>query len=133
SLHQAWKAAWRNAAFRVQAMVTVLLLVITLSLFSRFLEWVELRGGATLQDPIVATVAAHDFTWPIFIFIYGGLILGSVTLSAHPALLVIAFQSYILMVCIRFAAMYLTPLDLPPGIIPLADPFVQFFKSGAAP
>jgi hypothetical protein len=44
--------------------------------------------------------------------------------------LVIAIQSYTLMVCFRFAAMYLTPFDAPAGIIPLADPIVQFFGTG---
>jgi hypothetical protein len=128
-----WKAACQSAAFRVQVLTTLPVLVGVLTLFSHFLEWVELRPGVVLHDPIVAAVEAHDFTWPIFIFIYGSLIVGLATLIAHPRRLMLALQSYILMVCIRVAAMYMTPLDPPPGIIPLADPFVQFFGSGAAP
>jgi hypothetical protein len=126
----AWKAAWGNAAFRFQVFVSVPLLVVVLSLFSWFLEWVEVRPGVILQDPILAVVAPLDFSWPIFLLIYAGLVIGMVTLSAFPMQLVIAVQSYILMVCFRFAAMYLTPLDAPTGVIPLVDPIVQFFGTG---
>jgi len=125
-----WKAAWSNVAFRVQLIVTIPVLLAALLLFAHFLEWVEVRPGVVLFDPIVTSVAAHDFTWPIFLLIYAGLVTGIVTLGAHPVQLVMAMQSYTLMVCFRFAAMYLTPLDPPPGIIPLADPIVQFFGTG---
>jgi hypothetical protein len=129
----AWKAAWSSAAFRVQVAVTVPVLIVVLSLFSRFLEWVEVRSGSILQDPIIAFTTPHQFTWPIFILIYVGLIVGLVTLSTRPRQLIVAFQAYTLMVCIRFVSMYLTPFDPPAGIIPLADPFVQFFGSGSVP
>ena len=132
-LFVAWKAAWQSAAFRVQTLTTIPLLIAILILFSRFLEWVELRPGVVLPDPFIATVEPHDFTVLIFIFIYGGLIVGLGAIITHPHRLILALQSYILMVCFRFAAMYVTALDPPPGIIPLADPLVQFFGSGKAP
>lgn len=129
----AWKEAWRNASFRYHLLATVPSLVLVLFLFSRFLGWVETRTGVILADPIVAALPVVDFTWPIFIIIYAGLIYGLVTLGSHPVRLVLAIQSYLLLVCIRFVAMFLTPLDPPEGIIPLADPFVQFFGSGQVP
>ncbi|MBM2841295.1 MAG: hypothetical protein HW412_1823 [Bacteroidetes bacterium] len=132
-LFVAWKAAWQSAAFRVQTLTTIPLLIAILILFSRFLEWVELRPGVVLPDPFIATVEPHDFTVLIFIFIYGSLIVGLGAIITHPHRLILALQSYILIVCIRVAAMYVTPLDPPPGIIPLADPLVQFFGSGKAP
>ncbi|MEK9136072.1 MAG: phosphatase PAP2-related protein [Bacteroidota bacterium] len=132
-IHQVWKAAWTHAAFRVQVLVTIPALLVVLTLFSHFLEWVEVRSGVVLSDPIVVMVDAHDFTWSIFIFIYAGVVIGLVTLSAHPVQLIVTVQSYIVMVSIRVVAMYVTPLDPPTGIIPLADPFVQFFGTGAVP
>jgi hypothetical protein len=130
SLVRVWKAAWTSAAFRIHVLITGLLLVVVLSLFSRFLEWVEVRPGVILQDPILAAVAPLDFTWPIFLLIYAGIVFGIVTLSEHPPQLIMAMQSYTLMVCCRFAVMYVVPLDPPAGSIPLADPFVQAFGSG---
>jgi hypothetical protein len=128
-----WKARWRNAGFRFQAPTTVLLLVVVLALFSRFLEWVELRPGVVLSDPVLDVLHPRDFTWPIFAIIYGGVVVGVGALLPDPRRLMMALQAYILMVCIRFAAMFVTPLDPPPGLVPLVDPFVQFFGSGTAP
>lgn len=128
-----WKAAWKNAAFRLQMVVTVPMLVLVLGLFSVFLEWVEERPGTVLRDPILTVLPVYDFTWPIFIIIYAGLVIGLVTLGSTPVRFLTALQSYLLMVSIRFVAMYAVPLDPPAGIIPLADPFVQFFGSGRVP
>lgn len=130
---EAWKAAWESAAFRFQVFMTLPLLIITLALFSRFIEWVERRRGVVLDDQILAVVSPVDFTWPIFIMIYAGIVGGLVTLCEHPQRMMIALQSYVLMVIIRAAAMFVTPLDPPPGIIPLTDPFVQFFGTGTTP
>jgi membrane-anchored protein YejM (alkaline phosphatase superfamily) len=47
--------------------------------------------------------------------------------------LLLALQGYLVMVVIRTAAMYLLPLDPPPLLIPLKDPFVQYFGSGEVP
>ena len=129
----AWKAAWSDAAFRIQVVITLPSVVIILALFSHFIEWVEGRQGIVLHDPILAAIAPLDFTWPIFILIYAGLVIGLVSLSDHPQRLMTALQSYMLMVSVRFVAMCVTPLDPPNGIIPLVDPFVQFFGAGATP
>lgn len=128
-----WKAAWSNGAFRAESVLTVVLLLVVLRLFSRFIEWVELRGGVVLDDPLIGTTAPHDFTWLIFLVIYAGLIVGLVLLVREPTRLMTALQAYIVMVMVRVIAMYVTPLDPPKGIIPLADPFVQFFGSGSVP
>jgi membrane-associated phospholipid phosphatase len=47
-----------------------------------------------------------------------------------PFKLMLALQTYGLMVIFRTIAMYLTPLNPPNGIILLDDPFVQFFGQG---
>jgi hypothetical protein len=129
----AWKEAWRNPSFRRHLVVTVPILLLVLYLFSLFLDWVEMRAGVILPDPFVAALPAVDFTWPIFIVIYAGLVYGLVMLSSYPVKLLLALQSYLVLVCIRFVTMFVTPLDPPEGIIPLVDPFVQFFGSGQVP
>jgi hypothetical protein len=128
-----WKAAWQHAAFRFQLLVTVPILVGLLLAFSRFLDWVELRPGIFISDPIVAAIPPHDFTWPIFLCIYSGLIYGLVLLSRAPFRLLAALQAYVFVVVTRILAMYSLPLEPPAGLIPLADPFVQAFGSGFVP
>ena len=126
-----WKHAWQLPAFRRQFWITFPVLVAVLFTFSKFLEWVERREGIVLQDPILPLLHPYDFTWIIFAFVYGGIVLGLAVLSTRPVRLVIALQGYCLLVLVRMVAMFRGPLNAPPGIIPLIDPIVQYFGSGA--
>jgi membrane-associated phospholipid phosphatase len=73
---------------------------------------------------------AVNLTWLTFLIIYAGIIAGLAILVQNPRRLLLVFQGYALMALFRMAAMYLTPLDPPPGIIELRDPFVEFFGGG---
>jgi hypothetical protein len=42
----------------------------------------------------------------------------------------LAMQAYILLASLRMLSMYLLPLDPPPLLIPLTDPFVESLSSG---
>ncbi len=105
-------------------------LAVMLAVLTRFLSSVERRPGVTLPDPILALFPASDVTWVTFTIIYAGLIAGLLVLARQPERLVIAVQSYGIMVLFRITAMYLLPLDPPPGMIALRDPFVQLFGTG---
>ena len=47
-----------------------------------------------------------------------------------PDKLILALQSYSVMLILRMTVMYLTPLDPPEKLIALNDPFVQLFGTG---
>lgn len=125
-----WKEALRSPWFGWQLLLTVLILGMLLSAYARFLHWVELRPGVTLHDPLLASFPARKVTWLVFALIYGGLALGLGTLGARPVVLLVALQSYTLVIAARMAMMYVVPLDPPVGIIRLKDPFVQLFDLG---
>lgn len=128
-----WRNAFRNSAFRLQFMISVILLVAVLNAFTRFLEWVELRDGAVLADPLLAMITPRDFTWVTFGIIYTGLVLAIVYLAKRPERLLLAVQAYMLMLVVRTFMMYLTPLNPSPGLIVLQDPLVEFAGDGNAP
>ncbi len=130
SVSNAWRGAWADRAFRLQALVTVPLLVLILSLLARFLEANEARQGVVLADPLLALFQPHDLTWITFGLIYIGLVAGIVFLLRHPATLLLAIQAYALMVGFRILAMTLVPLEPPPAMIPLNDPLVEIFGTG---
>ena len=109
---------------------TSVLLVLALVSLTTFLTHVEQRPGVVLPDPILALIRPRDLTWVTFGFIYLGLLTGIALLARHPRLLMLAIQSYIVMVLVRMAAMYMVPLDPPPGMIALKDPFVEYFGTG---
>jgi hypothetical protein len=122
--------AWRDPAWRTELAVTGALLVPVLIALTHFLDAVERRRGATLTDPVLALFPAVNLTWLTFLIIYAGIIAGLVILVQNPRRLLLVFQAYAVMALFRMAAMYLTPLEPPPGIIELRDPFVEFFGGG---
>jgi hypothetical protein len=125
-----WKEFFENKTSIYIFVFTVILLAIALNLFGKFLLFVEKRPGIVLQDPLFEQFKALDFNTPVFILIYGSLITGLVSLLPHPKYLLIALQAYLFMIIIRFIAMYLTPLEVPEGIINLRDPLVFTFGTG---
>jgi hypothetical protein len=111
--------------------VTVPALIVILFGLSRFLLWVEARPGVVLDDPLLRTFSPINTNWVTFAFIYGGLITGIAILRRYPERLLLAFQSYVVMVVFRIIAMTLVPLDLPPTPFLLVDPVVVTFGTGA--
>jgi hypothetical protein len=126
----AWPDAWRDPHFRIRLVLTVPALVAVLAALARFLEFVEARPGAVLPDPVLSLLPPQDLTWLTFSLIYLGLFFGVARLGAEPRRLVVALQAYVVLVLFRIAAMGVTPLEAPPGMIPLHDPLVRLFGPG---
>jgi hypothetical protein len=121
---------WKQRRFQVQATVTLLLTVLTLSILARFLSVIDMRPGVVLDDPVLSLFTAHDVTWLTFSLIYVGLIAGLIILIRTPRQMLVALQAYTLFVLIRMLCMYVVPLDPPPGMISLKDPLVEYFGTG---
>ncbi len=133
NIARSWAEAWHDPHYRGEFLLTIPALVVALLVFSRFLAFVETRPGVTFADPLLRLYNPVDLTWVTFGLIYLGLVVGLVFLSTHPETLLLALESYILMLAMRMVSMYLLPFDAPPLLIPLKDPFVQFFGSGTVP
>ena len=127
---RAWKIFLIRKHNRRELLTTLILLGVILLSFTRFLNYVELRAGFTFTDPLLNLFAPIDLTWIIFGLIYIGLVLAIYFFMKDPVLLLAALQSYLILVLLRTAAMYLLPLNPPSDMIPLNDPFVQIFGSG---
>lgn len=125
-----FQEAIRNKNFRIEFIITITLLVIVLILLSNFLNSVEAREGIGFHDPVLNLFEPVDLTWLTFGLIYVALFTSLYFLLKEPELLVTAIQSYIILVVIRIISMYLVPLNPPEKMIPLADPFVEFFGTG---
>jgi len=130
SIREAWAGAWRDRGFRLQAALTAPALAAALMALARFVGWVERRPGATLPDPLLALLQPRDLTWLTFSLIYAGLLAGVALLLRRPRDLLAAVQAYAVMVAFRIAVMWVTPLDPPPGMLALRDPFVEQLGTG---
>lgn len=128
----AWREAWGSPRFRVHAIGTPAALAGTLWLLGQVLPWVERRQNLPLlADPVLAALPPRDLTWLIFAMIYAGLIVALVSLLPYPRAMLVGLQAYIAMLLLRMLSMYLTPIGAPAGMIPLRDPFAEYFTRTA--
>ncbi|HEU4382968.1 MAG TPA: phosphatase PAP2-related protein [Anaeromyxobacteraceae bacterium] len=130
TIRGAWGEAWRDRSFRLQAALTAPALAAALMALARFVRWVEGRPGATLPDPLLELLAPRDLTWLTFSLIYAGILAAVAMLLRRPRDLLTAVQAYALMVAFRIVVMWATPLDPPPGMLELRDPFVERLGTG---
>ena len=125
-----WSSFFQDRKCRIEFIVTIIVPIPTLLLFSQFLSLIEQREGVVLNDPLLRLFNPIDLTWATFALIYASIILFLSNILKEPAKLMIAIQTYTLMVFLRGIAMYLTPFNAPEKIILLHDPFVQLFGKG---
>ncbi|MDJ0522545.1 MAG: phosphatase PAP2-related protein [Planctomycetota bacterium] len=129
----AWRLAWSRPAFRWDLALTVVLLVVATSAQARFVTWNEGRSGVVLPDPFLELFEARDLSTLTFGLIYAAILAAAVSLGRHPRRLLRVFQGYAYLALTRIVLMYLMPLDPPETIIPLRDPLVELFSTGADP
>ena len=125
-----WKTFFQNKQNRTEFIITILIVIPIVLGLSQFLTFVEQREGAVLNDPLLNLFIPIDLTWFTFALIYLSLIIYLITIIKEPNKLLIAVQTYGLIVLFRTAAMYLTPFAAPENILLLNDPFVQLFGDG---
>lgn len=126
----AWKDYLKNSNSKIEFVVTLLLLVLTLIFLTRFLDWVELRNGVVLSDPVLKLFKPVNLSWLIFLLIYLSLFTGIISFIKKPEILLLAVQSYIILIVLRILVMYLLPLNPPEKSILLVDPVVKYFGTG---
>lgn len=81
---------------------------------------------------MLVALTPSDFTWLTFVLIYAALALGIVHLVPSPRAFVIGVRAYAVLVVLRAATMLLVPLEPPPGMIVLRDPFAEHVVAAPA-
>lgn len=102
----------------------IIVLIVTLSLFSRFILFVEERKGVSYNDPILEMFNAIELNWVIFGLVYLSILSSVIYFSKYPEMILKALIAYTMLVWIRALLMYVLPLEPPPGTIDLKDPLV---------
>jgi hypothetical protein len=125
-----WKEALSDKRYKLEAVLTLAILAAALFSLTIFLNYIETRQGIILADPLIQHLKPINLTWLIFGLIYICLIVAIINLAKYPRQLVLILQTYSFLVIVRMAAMYLVPLNPPPDMISLNDPFVQYFGTG---
>lgn len=125
NLLNVWKKELQDKNFKITAIIAPIAIVITMVIFTRFLNFIELRPGVVLPDPFLELFNPIDISWFTFVVMYGSLITAIIYLLHHPRYLILAFISYLFMIYFRIPAMWSIPLEAPATILPLIDPMVS--------
>ena len=125
-----WKESFRSRRFKIEIFITIVLLVLILMGLASFLNYVETRNGIVLNDPLLNLFEPVNLTWLTFGLIYISIVIALMVFLKNPLLLTTALQSYIVMTSLRIIVMYIVPLNPPDKMIPLSDPFVEYFGTG---
>ena len=126
----AWIETYKLKNVQYKLAGSVILLALVLYFYSDFLKFIESREGFVLNDPILKLFTPVDLTWLTFLAIYLSLLSGILILIRNPVRLMLALQVYTVLILVRMIAMYSVPFNPPLSMIPLNDPFVQFFGTG---
>lgn len=127
-----WNEYIRTNRNRVELILTIVFLIISLVCLANFLNFVEERPGVVLSDPVLNLFNPVDLSWLTFGLVYFSILFAVYFLIKKPVQLIFTFQLYTIMVIIRITAMYLLPLEPPENMILLSDPVVEYFGTGQA-
>lgn len=125
-----WQEKLLNKSFRNRFFFSLILLAFALFWLARFIDHNEEMSGFSFTDPFLKLFNPVDVTWITFTLIYAALIIALITLTFNPENFLLAIQSYSFVALFRLITIYFLPLDAPETIIPLKDPFIEFFGGG---
>jgi len=125
-----WRKAWTSNHFRIQWLISLLVLAGIAFVIPHFFSFIQQREGRTLNDPLLNLLQPKDHSAVTFSLIYGALILSIIALLVSPHHLLLFVESYCLTTIFRMATIYLVPLNDPHGLIVLRDPFVNLIGYG---
>lgn len=130
SIKAVWVEALQDRRFLGITVGTFSLVVVMVALSPQFFSTIEARHGALWYDPVLDALPAIDLARYIYLLLYISIITVLAHLVNYPKAFVSGLLAYCIMTAMRLATVYLVPLEPHAGLIPLNDPFLNFFFYG---
>ena len=127
AVRQEWQGAWSTPGFRNRMIIGTILLSATMSFMPYFFQWIQLRQGMALSDPLLRWLPARNVSLPLFILIWSLSALALFRAVRAPRILLVFIWSYVLLTLLRMLTIYLLPMEPPANLIGLVDPLSNFF------
>lgn len=122
-----WKEALERRDMRIQLVALSLMVTFYLWIIPGFFRYIQQRSGVTLNDPVLNHLPAMDLSVYCFGILYLSVIATILYLLTRPDRLITGGIGYMILLGLRLLMIYLVPLDPPSKIIPLKDPFIDYF------
>ena len=131
-IKEAWKQAWSLPVTRRRLNLIFILIPIFVFGLPYFFIYVQNRKGVVLHDWVLAQIAPHNVSTPLFAVIWGMMILIFYRALFKPSILINYLLSLAVVNIARVICIALVPLDPPVGLIPIIDRLTGVFY-GEAP
>ena len=125
-----WSEAWASNQFRSKAIGAVIIFITILLFLPHFFYIIEKRQGIVLNDWLLQSIPALDFSLTIFIFLWSTSLLIIIRSIQHPAIFLLSIFLLIVITLTRVVTISLFPLDPPLGLIHLIDPLTSLTYGG---
>jgi hypothetical protein len=129
----AWAKALARPAFRLSwALLLVVLFGGLLPLLPGFFLWAQARQGAVLADPLLHLLPRHDVATPVFVLMYGAVLVAVGWLTRQPLLFLRGMWGYFILLMLRMGTIWLVALNPPLDLVAMPDPFTALVFHTAA-
>ena len=122
-----WKSTVHNRGFLPIAFAFLTLLVFIVILLPYFFNYIELRTGFVMSDPLLDHIPSKDISPILFTILWAMILLVLYRSFQHPAIFLQLLVSFTLLTILRITAIFLIPLEPPLHLIALTDPLSNFF------
>lgn len=129
---KSWKEGFQTIDFSVKIILTLGILIIGATQFPSYLNHIQKRPGAALEDLVLNALPSIDVSVPIFTVLYSILIFSLIQSLKKAEVFLLYAITYVCVTIFRMVTITLVPLDAPVGLINLADPFAEAAVYGTA-
>ena len=125
-----WRTATSDKVFLYCLIVGLMISAAIVFTLPFFYQYLEARNGIVLKDILLGSIEPANVSLPIFILIWGMVLLGVVRSLYTPRIFLNYMTAFILVTIMRTICLSLIPLNPPLGIVELKDPFTDVFYGG---
>ena len=121
-----WKEALMSKRFCIHfglSIAGLVVFILTLPVF--FNNVLLLKPGTLINDRILNLFTPYDWSWQIFILIYGCMVISVYSNWNKPEVMLVGIESFVIINFCRMTSLYLFTLEAPLDTIPLVDPFLS--------
>jgi hypothetical protein len=129
----AWAQELARPAFRLSWVLLLALLFGGLvPQVPGFFLYIQQRSGPVLADPLLHLLPRYDVATPVFVLMYGAVVVGVGWLLWHPRFFLRGMWALLLLLLMRMGTIWLFPLSPPLDMLAMPDPFTaKMFHTAA--